>query len=314
MDVRQLTYFLAVVDHGGFTRAAEHLLIAQPSLSQTIKTLERELGLPLFHRVGRGVVLSEAGQNLVGPARVAIRDLDAVRSAADQLRGVRGGRLEISAMPSPSIEPLGSLLGTFTQNFPEITVNIGAAFSDDDVVTAVRTAAAEIGVLGTQRPFQAADLRVLPAAAQPLILVSPPLADGRADQRDLTADSEVTRAQLRDLRMIASPPGSLMRAFLDELRDGGIGIEIVVEAAHRSSVLPLVHGGVGHAVLPASWATTARRLGLPVSVIRPEAWLHVAYLSRRDGLTPAAAAFMQLAERELIGRTDLWDRQHVLDL
>ena len=103
MDVRQLTYFLAVVDHGGFTRAAEQLLIAQPSLSQTIKGLERELGVPLFHRIGRRVVLSEAGEELVGPARVVVRDLEAARSAVDDLRGVRSGRLDVVAMPSPGV-------------------------------------------------------------------------------------------------------------------------------------------------------------------------------------------------------------------
>ena len=68
MDIRQLKFFLAVVDHNGFSRAAEHLLVAQPSLSQAIANFERELGMPLFHRIGRGVVLSEAGSALVGPA------------------------------------------------------------------------------------------------------------------------------------------------------------------------------------------------------------------------------------------------------
>ena len=70
MDTRKLKYFLAVVDHDGFNRAAEHLLIAQPSLSQTIASLEKELGVPLFHRIGRRAVLSEAGKELVGPARL----------------------------------------------------------------------------------------------------------------------------------------------------------------------------------------------------------------------------------------------------
>lgn len=53
MDTRQLKYFIAVIDHRGFSRAAEHLRIAQPSLSQAIAGFERELGMPLFHRVGR---------------------------------------------------------------------------------------------------------------------------------------------------------------------------------------------------------------------------------------------------------------------
>ena len=106
MDVRQLTYFLAVVEHGGFTRAAEHLIIAQPSLSQTIKGLERELGVSLFHRIGRRVVLSEAGRALVGPARIVLRDLEVARSAAAELSETLSGRLEMIAMPSPAMEPL----------------------------------------------------------------------------------------------------------------------------------------------------------------------------------------------------------------
>ncbi len=76
MDIRQLKFFLAVADHNGFSRAAGHLMVAQPSLSQAIATFERELGMPLFHRIGRRVVLSEAGAALVGPARVVLRDLD----------------------------------------------------------------------------------------------------------------------------------------------------------------------------------------------------------------------------------------------
>jgi DNA-binding transcriptional LysR family regulator len=69
MDARQLEYFLAIVDHDGFGRAAQQLHIAQPSLSQSIANLERELGVQLFHRIGRGVVLSTAGSDLIAPAR-----------------------------------------------------------------------------------------------------------------------------------------------------------------------------------------------------------------------------------------------------
>lgn len=61
MDARQLEYFLAIVEHGGFSKAAAALHVAQPSLSQAMANLESDLGVSLFHRLGRGVVLSEAG-------------------------------------------------------------------------------------------------------------------------------------------------------------------------------------------------------------------------------------------------------------
>ena len=69
MDARQLEYFLAIVEHGGFSKAAAALHVAQPSLSQAMANLEADLGVALFHRVGRGVVLSEAAaRNCWSPA------------------------------------------------------------------------------------------------------------------------------------------------------------------------------------------------------------------------------------------------------
>lgn len=106
MDTRRLAYFLAVVDHDGFGRAARALHIAQPSLSQAIAGLERELGVPLFHRVGRGVVVSDAGQALIEPARQVLRDLHTARATMDSITGLRRGRVALVTMPSPGIEPL----------------------------------------------------------------------------------------------------------------------------------------------------------------------------------------------------------------
>src|SRR5579863_9688645 len=69
LDIRRLSLFLAVVEHDGFTRAAQAVHISQPALSQAIAELEAELGGPLFHRLGRTVTLTDAGTALVGPAR-----------------------------------------------------------------------------------------------------------------------------------------------------------------------------------------------------------------------------------------------------
>ena len=76
MDRRALQYFLAVVDHVTFTNAAAALNVAQPSLSQAIQTLERDLGVQLFLRVSRGARLTSAGEALVAPARRTLRDFE----------------------------------------------------------------------------------------------------------------------------------------------------------------------------------------------------------------------------------------------
>ncbi|WP_417215754.1 LysR family transcriptional regulator [Arthrobacter sp.] len=289
MDARQLTYFLAVVDHDGFGRAAEHLMIAQPSLSQEIKTLEREVGLPLFHRVGRRAVLSEAGRELIGPARTVVRDLQAAGMALDALKGVRSGSLDLVAMPSPAVEPLTTMLAGFTARHPRITVNVEAAFTVDDVVASIRSGSTEIGLLGSDRLLRPAGVDVLELERQPLMLIVNPHADQFADREVLQ------REDLDGHRVIVSQRGSLMRWLIDDMLVTGIDVEIAVEVAHRTSILPLVLAGIGHAVMPSSWAALARQSGLRVLGLEPVADLHVAVASRRADLTPAARAFLDVA-------------------
>src|SRR6266487_7154630 len=86
MTLQQLIYFLAAVEHGSFSVAAEALYISQPSLSDQIKRLENELGVALFVRTNRRLVLTEAAQVLLPQAQ---RTLAAAREAADSVRGVR---------------------------------------------------------------------------------------------------------------------------------------------------------------------------------------------------------------------------------
>lgn len=285
MDVRQLKFFLAVVDHKGISRAAEHLRVAQPSLSQAIATFERELGMPLFHRIGRGVVLSEAGAALVGPARVVLRDLDEAEAVMRSLKGLRGGRIDLVTMPSPGMEPLTTILTTFSHAHPEVTVNAEAAFTPEEVLALVRSGAAEIGVLGSAEPTQAVDLDVVPLERQALVLISCPEDAG-------PTDATISRGDLTGCRLIVSQRGSLMRSLVDDVLASGIEVTIVAEIAHRTSILPMVLNGLGRAVMPSSWTESARRSGARVQIITPESYLHVAAVSRRTHLTTPATALM----------------------
>jgi DNA-binding transcriptional LysR family regulator len=290
MDVRQLIYFLAVVETMNFGRAAEQLYIAQPSLSQAIGTLERELGVPLFHRVGRGIVLSDAGAQLIEPARQVVRDLEAARDAARSARGLQRGRVELIAMPSPGMEPLSTLIRNFTAAHPSMTVTADAAFTPDEVVQAVKAGRSELGLLGAASPPHTGGLRVLPIEDQPLVLISPP-------EDEAPSAPTVARDALAGARLVVSKQGSLMRGLVDDVLASGVEAQIVVEVEHRTSILPLVLAGVGHAVMPSSWTPLAQRSGARVRRIEPAVLLRIALVFRPGSLTPAAQAFVGCVER-----------------
>src|SRR5258705_4246985 len=100
MNLRQLDYLLAIADEGSFTRAAEQLLIAQPSLSQQIKSLERELGGSLLERLPKGVRLTAAGKAFLPEARAAVAHADRARRNARGALGLEAGGLASAARSS----------------------------------------------------------------------------------------------------------------------------------------------------------------------------------------------------------------------
>src|SRR4051794_22310006 len=110
MDERRVGYFLAVVDEGSVTRAAQRLHVAQPSLSQALRAFENELGAQLFHRVGRGVQLTAAGEAFVGPARQIIRAIEDGRNVISGVVELRRGTLEIAALATLAADPMATLI------------------------------------------------------------------------------------------------------------------------------------------------------------------------------------------------------------
>ncbi len=250
MDARVLGYFLAIVDHEGFGNAAERLHVAQPSLSQAMAGLERDLGVKLFRRVGRGVALTDAGNQLVAPARQVLRDLEDARAVVQSASGLRKGRVDLVTMPSPGIEPLTTLMSAFCEQFPAMTLNVEGVFTPEEVVRTVRAGVAEIGLLGASSNPHLADLASCHIEDQPLVLISPP-------EDDLPDEESVSRADLDGLRLIVSQRGSLMRQLVDDVLAHGARVHIAAEVAHRTSILPLVMAGLGHAVMPSSWNTIA---------------------------------------------------------
>jgi DNA-binding transcriptional LysR family regulator len=124
VNLRQLEYFTVIAEEGSFTRAAERLLVAQPSLSQQMSALEAELGGQLLERMPRGVRLTMAGQSFLPEARAAISHADRARASVRMALGLEAGRLEIAAATSAAAGILPSTLRRWQEQHPEIEVSL----------------------------------------------------------------------------------------------------------------------------------------------------------------------------------------------
>jgi len=287
MDERRLSYFLAVVDEGSVTRAAQRLHVAQPSLSQSIRALEAELGAELFHRVGRGLRLSAAGEALVGPARRVLRAADEARDAISGVVELKTGRLEIAALATLAVDPMADLIGRFRDRYPGIEVRVHEPESADGVRALVRDGTCELGA--AHLPLTGGQLISHLLGEQELLFVLPPESIAQAD-RPLGA-RELARTPL-----VVSPPGTSTRILLEQaLTAVGVTPEIAVETAAREAIVPLVLAGAGAALLPAPLAREAQRRGATVRSARPKITRTVGLVHRASRLSPTAAAFLALA-------------------
>ena len=286
MDVRQLRYVLAVVDEGTFTAAARRCFVAQPSLSEAVRNLERELGTPLFVRVGRRVALTSAGEAFVVAARPAVRSFDAVGEEVAAVVGLVAGRLDVVALPSLALDPVARLVGSFCRAYPYVTVCLAHPDGTDDLLRAVRSGASELGV--TETPTSSTDgLVVHPFGRQEIVAVLPP---GSARRRRLTA------AQFGAFPLVTQPPGTSTRDLLDALLASvSASPHVAVETDQREAVIPLVLEGAGAALLPRATARTAVDRGAVVVPFDPPVGRDLALVHRNGARSPAARAFLAVA-------------------
>ena len=286
MDVRQLRYFLAIVDHGSVHRAAQELFVAQPSVSQALRALERDLGTDLFHRTGRRLVLTPAGERLVDPARTVLRDGELARATVEAVHGLKSGRLVLSAMPSQAVSPLAPMITRYRAEYPLVEVVVRAAGTPPEVAAAVRAGDAELGMLGTPGAGpELAGLTVHELETQAFVLVA-------ATSADLPSGEPVPTDALAGQRLIVGQPGTGMRRVADDILRRSRGSRIAVEIEHREAVLPLVLARVGVAVLSESWRELARSAGAVVRDLAGDDVLRVCLVHRDGRLSPAAAAFL----------------------
>jgi len=242
MDLQQLRVFQSAVKTGGFTRAGEALHLSQSTVSQHIKQLEESLGCPLFLRVGKRVVVSEAGKVLMQYAERIFRDLKNAEMAVRELGASKRGTVRFGVGPTTLTYRLPHVLADYKRRFPEIEL-IVLAGTTEFLLQAMKSQTVDLAVV-MNNAVQVPGLAVTPLGREELVVVL---------NRDhpLGRKSALDPADLASLRFILYERNTAMQRLIDNyFQLLGISPKIIMEVENNEAIKSLVGAGLGASILP----------------------------------------------------------------
>lgn len=241
MEPHQLRYFVRVAELRHFTRAAAALNVAQPSLSQQLRKLERELGFALFVRGPAGVRLTSEGELFLPRARAVLDRLNDAAVAAAEIRGVRQGRLTLGVSPVAGARLLPPLLRRVAERLPGLDVRTREAGLDRLLQM---LGAGEIDIATVLLPAADASLQTAPAMTDDLVVILP-------DHSPLAGAADLGVEALRDQPLILlNEEYGVRRRVEEECHRAGFEPRVVFESGQVAIIQGLVEAGLGLSVLP----------------------------------------------------------------
>jgi DNA-binding transcriptional LysR family regulator len=283
MNLQQLRYVVATAEHRTMTDAARSLYIAQPALSRAIRDLERELGMTLFARSGRGVVVTAQGRRVVKLAREALDAVHEIEALATQTHS--GGELRVASPPSLESVLAGRLLPAYVSDHPGVRVQVVRCDGRDGVVNAIREQRADLGLTDLPVP---ADLVSHPLERQEIVLLSPP---------GLDLPDTVPMVRLNAMRLVLPPPGSARRREFEQLfATYGVRPVIAAEMDERGSWPMAIRASTASMLGYRGMADQAVKAGLVVRSLDPTLRRIIALVHARKRLGGMAQDFLSVAE------------------
>ncbi|MCK8786335.1 LysR family transcriptional regulator [Roseomonas sp. NAR14] len=246
MEAHQLRCFLATAELGSVTRAAARLEMAQPTLSQILLRLEDELGIRLFERTARGVLLTDPGRIFREHARIILCDMDRARAEVRQRDAASPAAVPIGLPSSVSLLAGARLVIAARERLPNVSVRLDEAFSGH-IRAWLEEGRIEFGILHHADALQHLSVRRL--AVEECCLVGPAGRFGPAGRHGI-AEAPVS--------LVASPPGPLImptrahglrRLVEQEAAAQGIALDVAIEIDSLNHIRTLVAGGHGLTVL-----------------------------------------------------------------
>lgn len=245
MEIHQLTYFVAVAETGSFSRAAERCNIAQPSLSQQIQKLEQELGEPLFDRLPRKVVLTDAGRTLLPRAINILSDLHDIKHTLNQNADAGHGLLNVGFIPTIAPFVLPRAIKRFSEEFPNARLTVQEDLTEA-IVRNLLDGKLDVGI--TSMPIHHRLIHTEELLTEPLLVAS-------SKQNDCITRTTIHVKELDDFPFIALSEmhclGEQVQSFCHRQN---LELKIVCDTSQLTTVKNCVEIGLGVSLVPRALA------------------------------------------------------------
>jgi DNA-binding transcriptional LysR family regulator len=291
MELRQLEYFLAVVEEGSFTRAAARLYMVQSSLSASLLSLERELGTELFIRGRRGAELTDAGRAFLVPARAAIAAADRARDAVAEVKGLLRGSVRVATVAVPRDLDVAETILAFQDEHPGVDVHVihdGAR----DLVGLVADGQVDFALTPLRHRTTPA-LRFEPVVTSPLVVVC-------AAGHRFAGACELDLREVLEEPVIDLPRGWWVRELFDRMvEERDLARRVRLEVNEWFGALAMVQRGVGLTYGPLACIDHSVLGGLGVATLAGAPQWELGIVSRDEALRGAAGrAFLDTYRRQ----------------
>ena len=291
MEINQLRHFLAVYDNRSMGRAARHLGMTQPALSQSIRRLEELFGVKLFERTVRGVVPTQFADAFVPRARNISLEARGVMQDIEDLRGLERGHLVIAASPGPSASIVPESVKRLHRLRPNLRISVIEGTSDS-VISAVCDGAADIGILPEWKTRKDYEL-----AGEPLMYGMMVVVAGKS--HPLLRLKTISWKDALACSWILAPQGDLLRLSFDDILKH-LNLDppaACIESASASVIRNLLTSGEFLSFLPRDFIINEEQEGIvvPVQISGCNSWKRDLYIlyRQKEVLSPAAAALIK---------------------
>ena len=272
MDLRQLEIIRAIADTGSFTAAGEKLHVSQSAISRQILLLEEELGEPVFHRIGRRIRITPAGESLLQLSHRVFRDLQETVATITDKRETLSGTMRLVGGMTVCLYVFPALLAEVRRVHPhlDLKVTVGSA---ERSIAMLRSGAGDLGMITL--PVEATDLVSVPALEEELLLITYP-------SHPLAKKKSIVPADLDKQDFVLFETGSITRRLVESFfAREAVEADIIMETENVEIIKAMVRAGLGISIIPSQAASAEVRTGQLFSsriaghsLVRQTGWLY----------------------------------------